>query len=836
MSNLISSFNLNNKGETSLPNEKIIVFVILSLYLICSWIYGLSTNATWDDDCPTRYYNTLNAFNEPRNFISVWNRPLFVVIFAPLVPLGKWVFAIVMPLICASGAYYLYKAVQKLKVNHAFLVVPLLLFQPYFFSLSRNAETEPLAVTIFALGFYFLVHRKWFWFALIGGLIPLARLELSVLLIFWAWYLISEKQFKYLIYLAVPTILWNIAGGIITGDYFYVINETIGKDNSSNRYGHTGFGHYFQRYIYVVGPIIYLLFLIGIGHKIKSKKWDAFVLLQFIAGFMMYVIFSWKLNIGNAAGFLRNLTPLAPFVALIALEGYNYFWFTFSHRINPTQADDNLPAKTVKTYSDDELQSLSSKKRKIYYNKLKNWESEVEKVKSKGINRNRKHKRKRLFLATFILLIIGSVYYFHSFEIKSHHVLKDNKDYINLYVISGMVLISFLGTVFYWKNILKKKITFLLAVFIGLISLSFSLITEPPNAHLSPERQTVEEIAEIYDSIYQKGQMTYVNHPWFFWAKDFDKSDINRFKYLTLEGLGQAKENDICIHESHYSHRLSGDVPKNYFQNRIDWVELTSKMAADRSFKISIFQKTDSTVARGIELLDSYIDGYSNDPVSHFNRAQWYEKAGRKEDALKELNLVLEMDSSFVTASAYFRRGLAQFNKEQYKLAIEDFQESVKMNSKAKDAYYNIAISHYRLKENDSSLHYLDKTIELDEKYEKAYHLRWIIYKTEKNIDKALQALNQLERINPLKEEVLLNKAQIYYNQKDWKNTIATLNKAIKVNPENKNSLLVRGNCYINTQNIDAACTDWKRAYSLGETRALKFIQTYCKSKDSFVK
>lgn len=828
MNNFISSFDLNNKEGSSFRNERTLVLVLLGLYLIFSWIYGLSTNATWDDDCPTRYYNTLNAFNEPHNFVSVWNRPLFVVIFAPLAPLGKWVFPVFMPLICAFGAYYLYKGVKKLKVNHAFLVVPLMLFQPYFFSISRNAETEPLAVTILALGFYFLVHRKWFWFALVGGLIPLARLELSVLLVFWAWYLISEKQFKYLIYLAVPTVLWNIAGGIITGDFFYLINETVGKDNSTNRYGHTGFGHYFQRYIYVVGPIIYLFFLVGLTHKIKAKKWEAFVLLQFIAGFMMYVIFSWKLNIGNAAGFLRNLTPLTPLVALMALEGYNYFWFTFSHRIKPIQDDQKLPPKTFKTYSDDELKSLSSKKRKLYNSRLKKWEAEVEKVKNKGVKKHKTHRRKGLFLATFILLIIGSVFYFHSFEIKSHHVLLDNKDYINLYMISGVVLISFLGVFFYWKNILKRNITFLLAIFIGLISLGFTLITEPPKAHLSPERRTVEEIAEIYESIYQKGQVTYVNHPWFFWAKDFDKWDSGRFKYLTLEGLKQAKEDDICIQESHYSHRLSGNVPKDHFNNRIDWVEITSKIASDKSFKISIFQRTDSTVARGIELLDSYIESHPDDPVSHFNRAQWYEKAGRKEDVLDELNLVLEMDSSFVTSLAYFRRGLIKFKKEEYKLAIEDFKENVKMKSDSKDAYYNIALSYHRLKENDSTLHYLEKTIKIDEKYEKAYYLKWMIYKAEKNNEKAIEALNQLERINPKKEEVLLNKAQIYFSQKDWKNTITTLNKAIKVNPKNKNSFLIRGICFINTQNKEKACSDWKKAASLGEKRALEFIQNYC--------
>jgi hypothetical protein len=41
--------------------------------------------------------------------------------------------------------------------------------------------------------------KIWLAFAIIGGLMPLARLELSVLLLFWGWYLIKETQYKYLI-------------------------------------------------------------------------------------------------------------------------------------------------------------------------------------------------------------------------------------------------------------------------------------------------------------------------------------------------------------------------------------------------------------------------------------------------------------------------------------------------------------------------------------------------------------------------------------------------------------------------------------------------------------
>ncbi|MGM0479217.1 MAG: hypothetical protein ACQERC_08325 [Bacteroidota bacterium] len=88
MKNLLSNFNLKDKHSGSFKNEQLLVIIFLIIYLVFSWIYGFSTNATWDD-CPNRYYNCLNAFNDPKHFVSVWNRPLFTVIFAFLVPLGK---------------------------------------------------------------------------------------------------------------------------------------------------------------------------------------------------------------------------------------------------------------------------------------------------------------------------------------------------------------------------------------------------------------------------------------------------------------------------------------------------------------------------------------------------------------------------------------------------------------------------------------------------------------------------------------------------------------------------------------------------------------------------
>ena len=113
--------------------EAYLVIGFISLYVIVNLVFGFFEDATWDDDCPGRYYNTLDAFNNPRHFISKWTRPLFVLIFAPIVQLGRDSIFISMVIFSAIGSYYLYKGVREVGYENSFMIVPFLLFQTYFF-------------------------------------------------------------------------------------------------------------------------------------------------------------------------------------------------------------------------------------------------------------------------------------------------------------------------------------------------------------------------------------------------------------------------------------------------------------------------------------------------------------------------------------------------------------------------------------------------------------------------------------------------------------------------------------------------------------------------------
>lgn len=834
MISFFESTDLKSRFEINKRNENILVICFILLYVFLNLAYGILDNATWDDDCPGRIYNTMIAFEKPEHFISVWNRPLFVLLFAPLLPIGINVVFISMILISATSAYFLYLGAKKKKMQNAFMVVPLLLFQTFYFSVSRNAETEPLAVALLCFGFYFLVHKKWLGFAIVGGLLPLARLELAVFLAIWAFYLLKDKQYKYILFLGLPTLLWNIAGGFIADDFLYLVSNTIGRDNSSNRYGHKSFVHYFQRYIYMIGPVIYVFFLLGLIYKTHKKRVDSFVYLQFVFGFMLYVAFSWKFNIGNSAGFLRNLIPLAPLTALIALDGYNFMWnviISFDRKSGliafPT------PERDYIVLTDQEFNVLNSKKRRQYLSEVRSWnESAGKRDKEKDLF-NQKNKRSRLqnilILAFLMLALVSSVYLYHSLEMHSHHDFLTKNNYTNLQITGG-VLLSVIGLFFIIRfSLFKQNQIYIFGILIALGAVGFTAITEPPNENMNPERETMKEVSDFYTSSYLKDQLTFVNHIWFFWANGLDRYDSLKYKNVTKANLNDALPNEVLIYETHYSHRLAGDVPLKWFKNHKEWVMLSRFISSNNGFQCIIFQKTDASKKSILASHNKFLKNHLNNTSGFYQRGLYHHKNKQFKLATKDYSESLKDTSSFFLSSKYFNRGLSYFSSRKYHLAIKDFKTNFALKNTKSDALFNISSCFTNINEFDSAIFYLDKTIALRPKYQKAFINKGVLLRKKNKKEEALKAFNQVININPKNENALLQRAQINFESRNWKPCVKDLNSVIKLKPNTSNNYFIRGLCNKELKQMKLCCKDWSKAKFLGDKRAQQYLNFYCR-------
>ncbi len=667
---------------TENQETRIALILTISLYLLYV-VWGLSSNGTWDEDCPTRYYNTLAALTDPRMFISLWNRPLFILIFFLPVQLGKASIPILMSAISAFGAMMLFRSARALKMRNAFLAVPFLMLQPYFLGVGRDAMTEPLAAVIICIGLYFAVKKKWIAFALIGALLPLARTEMATLLPLWAMVLILNKQWKIIPLLAVGMIAWNLAGWLIDGDPLYIITQTLYGSPEENRYGHQPFNTYFTRYFYVIGPVIFFFLILGITERIKSRSWQWLIMGQFVIGLLVYTLFAWKINLGQSAGFLRNLIPLSPLAAILALYGIN-FWF-----------------------------------RGMFLRKDR-W----------------------IILGAAVAAVALTAIFFRN-KIRIHHLLTTHFDPYNLPIVGFLGLITLLLVLFY-KGEKNKRSQRVLLSGVCLLLAGHTLVTEPPDANMNPERDMIDEVVTAYQKLgLEQAPLTFCSHGWFFWAGHYNKNDA-RFKPMRLDDIHSAPAGSVVIWENHFSNRLGADVSLEALQQDNSLMQVAQFYSEDFGKSADIFVKRsdgesasaylDTAIQKAPDVAELYLMRYQLDKQQQqmsqagedLNRAltlapenayaKWihadYLKNEKQYDAaLKETDWLIAKNEN--NLNAFMLRGIILYDTKQYLDAIKAFAAVIKNNNNVAEAYYNTGLCYAGLKDNKQACANFTKALNL---------------------------------------------------------------------------------------------------------------------------
>lgn len=684
--------------------EKRIALAIPVLYVILCYVWAFLSEYSWDDDAPTRIYNCLITFQEPKHFVSLWNRPLFVLLFALPSKISIYAVHALMPLLTGFSAYLGYLGLKKKNIPGAIFFLAFCLFQPYQFILSYQAYTEPLGVILICLSIHAWANEKWLRLAILGGLIPLARLELTPLLLFWAIPLIQNKAWKQLVWVVVPTVIWNIAGWIIMDDPLYLLHQTVLKESKGNRYGHNEWYVYLHRYLFVIGPVLFVPLLVGIFTSFTKKSYLKWTLL-FLLGFFVYTLFSWKLDLGNAAGFLRNITTLSPFVAILAGIG---------------------------------IQSL-----------IDTWKNET--------------VSKTTWIAWLVAAIgLFLVYQYFSVDLNNHHTKQEEFAPKNL-IWAGVAVLSMLGFAFLRRK--REAISaFAMAIFLGLTSL-FTLINEPPNTSYSAERENLAKFGRLHQGSYLKDRKLFANHVWFYWSQGLNKHDSTRFEVLTKANIEKAPEGTALLWENHYSNRLSGDVPSNYLaQKGKEYIELARGYSTDRASLAVLAEK--APLSKHKAIITAFYNDHSEVPEVKFAYAKYlHEKEKKHKEAIAIAKEVLEADSNIV--DAYSVIGMAHYQSKEYDQAIENLkilEGKVKENPQL---WYNMATIFVNKKDYDAAIVYLNKAIAKNTRTPNAHYLKGVCLVNQQKMDEGLKELEKELGFNKKNANAWLLAGKLLYNKKN---------------------------------------------------------------------
>lgn len=781
---------------------------LTALYVLASLIYGFLSNAPWDDDCVVRYFHAREAWSKPDHFFSLWNRPLFMVLFAPTAWLGRNVMMVQMILISAFSGWLLYRSLHKLGARDAHWVLPFFFFQTFYFSVSRNFLTEPLAVAVVCIGMHALVHKRYLLFALMGGLLPLARLELSIILPIWGFILLAHKQWKPLLVMAAPVLLLMVLGYFVkhTDSLLWLVDETLGKDGK-NRYGHRDVWHYFHRFAYVIGPIVFFFLVTGLLERIARWRVDLFVVVQGIGILFLYVIFSWKLDMGNSAGFLRNLIPLTPFIAILAFDGLQA-WNGVVAKDTGDRAAALRPRVELSRDDRKRQKRVTTKGVKTEPRSINPWTSLV---------------RVHVFGSIAVLTL---ALYFDK-ELLSHHKISANVDHTPV-IIGGVLAV--LGIIILAVVRLRPTPRWMLSgtgLLVTLGALAFTLYTERPDAHLNHERKAITEVSALYRESYLREWPLYCNHSWFFWPREMGYPDHTKYRTLNKAALDTAEVHAVVFWENHYSHRLQGNVQLADMYKRKDMVELMHVTGKDHRTTIGLFQKVDTTVQNDADLLrERFNKTFPNNLYAAYADQLRHTRANDHQAALADAERMMAIDSTY--AEALLSRAQTLSALGRYDEAIVGFRKAMAMDTALYGVHYSIGATQFRKKDYPAAIKSILLYQKRDKKLKDAYDVLGASYFYQKEFDKAAAAFGEYIKLAPKAPNGWLNRASAYIQSNNMDLALADYDVVLKRDPNNRGALLNKAIVLVRKNRKAEGCQILQRMAAAGDAAAAQQMAGLC--------
>lgn len=623
-------------------------FILISAY----WFY--QANYTWDDDAMTRYFNTQEAGRRPVLFIDSWNRPLFVLLFYyPVLLFGKAGVAWLMTLLTAASGYLISRCARNLGYPDYQMGAVFMVFQTFLFGITRDAMTEPLAAFFISLGLWLFSTRNWFWLSIVGGLLPLARTELIILLVFWVVPLLQHRKYFYILLLGWGLLAWWLSWFIYTGDGMAFFRELLKSGAKENRYERISVFHHLNKYVYVLGVMVFFFLFLGfITSRIRMFFQQSFIYLQYLAGFLLYVVFAVYLDLGQSGGALRNLITLSPFAALISLRGLNYWVNSWKlpKTANPAAAGINPPSREKKN------------------------------TKPPG------NEMYRLLITRTVIILYCIALLLVTAEVLTHKLISrqyydpEEKDYTILLLVIACVLIVISPFYFVAGRIARA------ILFTGIIAVqvAFTLYYEHPYSHKSTERAEMNQMAAMMNVPAVNNGKVYCNYLWYCWTSGRNVFDTSRNGRIDSASLNNAPNGSYFLWEPHYTNQHYTNIPLTMLATDTTFLPVLICTTEMDELASILFMKWKPLPGDHSNPLEGIAKELDNHAVFHYLYGGYLrDRQHNYTQSLASLNKAISLNPSM--KDAYLHRAITLYNLQNREAACTDIRTAMTMG--AADAY-----------------------------------------------------------------------------------------------------------------------------------------------------
>lgn len=168
-----------------------------------------------------------------------------------------------------------------------------------------------------------------------------------------------------------------------------------------------------------------------------------------------------------------------------------------------------------------------------------------------------------------------------------------------------------------------------------------------------------------------------------------------------------------------------------------------------------------------------------------------------------------------IRAEECFERGFTKSQQGDYKAAIQDYTETIRLNRQFTEAYYWRGDACLNLGEDDIAVQNYQKAIDLAPNDRRVNIYQSMIYRIQEQHDKALSEAEKGIALNPEYYEAYAIRGGTYAKMGKLDAALADLTESIRLNPQYAVAYSNRGKIHQKLGNHDAALADYDEAIRL---------------------
>ena len=182
------------------------------------------------------------------------------------------------------------------------------------------------------------------------------------------------------------------------------------------------------------------------------------------------------------------------------------------------------------------------------------------------------------------------------------------------------------------------------------------------------------------------------------------------------------------------------------------------------------------------------------------------------------------------TPGALEESGDRKYQAGDYEGAIDDYEQLIERYPDIPRGYTRRSAARGKLGFHEEALKDVTKAIEIGTEDPWAYNNHAVLLlqsggESPESFEEALKSVSRAIEINPEIPKFYFNRSIIKYNMKDLDGAMTDLTRILELDENYSDALRQRGSLFAELGIVPSACTDWKKASSLGDTQSTYYLQ-----------